>query len=132
MIQGLMFYISTTAGNDSFDGLSNATSNATNSISIPAGVFNITDSEIGIFFSFYNTPVLFPLAIPEGVNESNDTIDSSVIAAEVPGINITNLTSPVEIVLTSERIQSGMVSNALCLVMFIFANNTSATFLSWH
>ena len=86
--------------------------NSTSSLNISSTTFNTTESEVGIFFSFYITPVLFPLAIPEGFNRStyNDTIDSSVIGATVAGMELMDLPEPVVITIISTRIQNHLVS----------------------
>ena len=78
------------------------------SISLPGVAF--TRGTRGVFFSSYLTPVLFPLALPEGKlpNETFDIVDSSVIGASIPtdnGEEITQLPEPVMISLTSFRIQ---------------------------
>ena len=95
------------------------TSNA--SIEIPPIAFNGTGGNVGIFFTRYSTSILFPLAVPNGTldNETNDTIDSVVIAATVAGMEISNLPEPVVITLTSNRIQDGLVST---LVLFSLGN----------
>ena len=69
----------------------------TTSILLPPSLFNTIDvPQAGIFFSFYETPVLFPLA--EVSNSTNVTV-SSVVSATVAGANIQNLADPVIIVL---------------------------------
>ena len=89
--------------NTSIANISNA------SIEIPPIAFNGTGGNVGVFFTRYSTPILFPLAVPNGTldNETNDTIDSVVIAATVAGMEISNLPEPVVITLTSNRIQDG-------------------------
>ena len=54
---------------------------------------NSEQEEVGLFFSFYSSPILFPLANGSSVN---DTVGSSVIAASVAGMQISNLDNPVQ------------------------------------
>ena len=69
-------------------------------LSLPPSLFTdnrISQTKTGIFFSFYETAVLFPL---KNTTE-NDTIDigSSVIGATVAGVVAKNLDDPVMIAL---------------------------------
>ena len=83
-----------------------------NTITIPGPALNISgqsEGEVGIFFSYYNTPILFPLAVENDTN-SSDVVDSAVIGASVAGAELRNLTNNITIVLQSMRIQEGLVS----------------------
>ena len=83
-----------------------------NTITIPGPVLNISgesEGEVGIFFSYYTTPILFPLAVENDTN-SSDVVDSAVIGASVVGEPLHNLTNNITIVLQSMRIQEGLVS----------------------
>ena len=83
-----------------------------NTITIPGPVLNISgqsEGEVGIFFSYYTTPILFPLAVENDTN-SSDVVDSAVIGASVVGDPLRNLTSNITIILQSMRIQEGLVS----------------------
>ena len=82
-----------------------------NTITIPGPVLNISgqsEGEVGIFFSYYTTPILFPLAVENDTN-SSDVVDSAVIGASVVEQKLHNLTSNITIVLQSFRIQEGLV-----------------------
>ncbi len=77
------------------------------SITLPGVAFD--KSSGGLFFSFYVKPVLFPLALAEGMltNETSDRVDSSVLGATISTEGrkaITDLTEPVTIYLASFRI----------------------------
>ena len=83
-----------------------------NTIAIPGPALNISGQsggEIGIFFSYYTMPVLFPLAVGNDTN-SSDIVDSAVIGASVVEEKLRNLTNNITIVLQSMRIQEGLVS----------------------
>ena len=83
-----------------------------NTITIPGPALNIpgqSGGEVGIFFSYYTTPILFPLAVENDTN-SSDVVDSAVIGASVVGVKLRNLTNNITIVLQSMRIQEGLVS----------------------
>ena len=83
-----------------------------NTITIPGPVLNTSGEsggEVGIFFSYYTTPILFPLAVGNDTN-SSDVVDSVVIGASVAGTELRNLNNNVTIVLQSMRIQQGLVS----------------------
>ena len=83
-----------------------------NTITIPGPVLNISGEsggEVGIFFSYYTTPILFPLAVENDTN-SSDVVDSAVIGASVAGTELRNLNNNVTIVLQSMRVQQGLVS----------------------
>ena len=83
------------------------------SIVIPGAAYNTTAAnQVGTFFTYYNTSVLFPLTINgsnitvvhdgKGVgvfNTTNVTICSAVISATVAGVNTSVLSSPVEVTL---------------------------------
>ena len=86
-----------------------------NTITIPGPVLNISgesEGEVGIFFSYYTTPILFPLAVENDTN-SSDVVDSAVIGAFIAGPQLHNLSTNVTIVLQSMRIQEGLVSGRL-------------------
>ena len=59
----------------------------------PEALDQKSEQEVGLFFSFYTSPILFPLANGSSVN---DTIGSSVIAVFVAGGQISNLDNPVQ------------------------------------
>ena len=83
-----------------------------NTISIPGPVLSISGEsggEVGIFFSYYTTPILFPLAVGNDTN-SSDVVDSAVIGASVVGEKLRNLINNITILLQSMRIQEGLVS----------------------
>jgi len=91
------------------------TSLTNNSIAIPGSALNISGDQVGIFFSYYTTPILFPLAVENDSNTS-DIVDSAVIGATVAvgeGQDLLNLRDPVVIKLQSTRIQQKLVSCAL-------------------
>ena len=83
------------------------------SIMIPGAAYNNTDAiQVGTFFTFYNTSVLFPLAtnssnittVHDGIgievfNTTNVTIGSAVISATIVGVNTSVLAAPVEVTL---------------------------------
>ncbi len=73
------------------------------SIMVPGLAFD--DSNGGISFTSYDTPILFPLTV-QGVlpNETTQSIDSVVIGASLGGESIRNLAEPVEIRLISPRV----------------------------
>ena len=80
------------------------------SISVPPIAFNQSTSTGGVIFSSYTTPILFPLALPEGTlaNETSDRVDSPVISATVSTTDdspVRNLPDSVQIELFSFRIQ---------------------------
>jgi len=86
-----------------------------NSIAIPGSALNVSGDQVGIFFSYYTTPILFPLAVENDSNTS-DIVDSAVIGATVAvgeGQDLLNLRDPVVIKLQSTRIQQKLVSCAL-------------------
>ena len=83
-----------------------------NTITIPGSILNISgesEGEVGIFFSYYTTPILFPLAVENDTN-STDVVDSAIIGASVAGTELRNLSTNITIVLQSKRIQEGLVS----------------------
>ena len=83
-----------------------------NTITIPGPALNISGEsggEVGIFFSYYTTPILFPLAVGNDTN-SSDVVDSAVIGASVAGTELRDLNNNVTIVLQSMRIQQRLVS----------------------
>ena len=83
-----------------------------NTITIPGPVLNISGEsggEVGIFFSYYTTPILFPLAVGNDTN-SSDVVDSAVIGASVAGTELHDLNNNITIVLQSMRIQQRLVS----------------------
>eukprot|EP00731_Ephydatia_muelleri_P031794 Em0023g301a len=82
------------------------------SIRLPGAIYNNTDAnQVGTFFTFYNTSVLFPLAtnssnitVHDGIgigvfNTTNVTIGSAVISATIIGVNTSVLAAPVEVTL---------------------------------
>eukprot|EP00731_Ephydatia_muelleri_P031789 Em0023g296a len=82
------------------------------SIRLPGAIYNNTDAnQVGTFFTFYNTSVLFPLAtnssnitVHDGIgigvfNTTNVTIGSAVISATIIGVNTSALAAPVEVTL---------------------------------
>ena len=82
-----------------------------NTISIPGPVLDFSgqsEGEVGIFFSYYTTPILFPLAVENDTN-SSDVVDSAVIGASVAGTELHSLNTNVTIVLQSMRKQEGLV-----------------------
>jgi len=92
-----------------------------NSIAIPGSALNISGDQVGIFFSYYTTPILFPLAVANDSNTS-DVVDSAVIGATVAageGQELLNLEDPVVIKLQSTRIQQKLVSSILLFYNFI-------------
>ena len=71
--------------------------NTTGSISLPAQLFaTLSDSNLGLVFTMFNTSVLYPLA-----NETRETfaVASSVVGATVAGHIVRGLSSNVTIVL---------------------------------
>ena len=71
--------------------------NTTGSISLPPDLFaNLSDNNLGLVFTMFNTSVLYPLA-----NEMRETfsVASSVVGATVAGHIVTGLTTNVSIVL---------------------------------
>ena len=82
------------------DAVSNAAdilANTTGSVSLPPDLFaNLSDNNLGLVFTTFNTSVLYPLA-----NETRETfaVASSVVGATVAGHTVTGLTTNVTIVL---------------------------------
>ena len=102
--------ILTTATNDTYIEDSNITI-VESSIQVPMEAF--PDSEFSFVLNHYATSIFFPLATPEGFNESEYEMvtDTEVIGFTIPEEpNITNLTDPVVIVLQSLRGRNGEVS----------------------
>ena len=90
----------------------NDTSITNNSVAIPGSALNVSGDQVGVFFSYFTTPILFPLAVANDSNTS-DVVDSAVIGATVAvdeGQELVNLKDPVMIQLQSTRIQQKMVS----------------------
>ena len=93
---------------------------------MPAAAFTgVSDESIGTVFSFYATPILFPLRLPTGFTE-NDTqtfvVDSSVIGAKlVIDRKVSNLRQPVRISLISFRATENLVrtSSQCCNMCFV-------------
>ena len=77
--------------------------NSLNKITIPAIVFDgISSDETGVFFSMYDSDILFPLRLNQSENE-NDTykaIGSGIISASVAGKSVKGLTETVNISLS--------------------------------
>ena len=93
----------------------NDTSITNNSVAIPGSALNISGDQVGVFFSYFTTPILFPLAVANDSNTS-DVVDSAVIGATVAvdeGQELVNLKDPVMIQLQSTRIQLKLVSCTL-------------------
>lgn len=83
------------------------------SISIPPEVFNISSedsAEIGLVFTSYATPILFPLLNATFDNESQYVTDSVVLGFSVPGVEVKELNKNVTVTLQSFRAQNGLVS----------------------
>ena len=83
------------------------------SIKLPGEAFNSTsDSEVGLVFTAYTTPILFPLADPDedGNYTMNNTIDSNIVGASLAGKTVANLTQGVIITLQSIRALTAQVS----------------------
>ena len=100
---------------DATQPIGDETSLTNNSIAIPGSALNISGEQVGIFFSYYTTPILFPLAVANDTNTS-DIVDSAVIGATVVAgerQDLLNLRDPVVIKLQSTRIQQKLVSCAL-------------------
>ena len=84
------------------------------SISISPEVFNISgESEVGLVFTSYPSPILFPLSPPPStqVNESEYVADSAVLGFTIPDREVKDLTEKIQITLQSFRAQDGMVSH---------------------
>ena len=93
----------------------NDTSFTNDSVAIPGSALNVSGDQVGVFFSYFTTPILFPLAVANDSNTS-DVVDSAVIGATVAvdeGQELVNLKDPVIIKLQSTRIQLNLVSCAL-------------------
>ena len=76
-------------------------------ISAPREVFNVSSDEVGFVLTFYSTPSLFQLRVPEGVNKSDyDYVaDSAVLGLTInrDPKELSNLIQPVVITLQSHR-----------------------------
>ena len=76
-------------------------------LSVPPEVFNVSEDEIGYVLTFYSTPSLFQLRVPEGVNKSDHdyVTDSAVLGLTInrDPKELSNLTQPVVITLQSHR-----------------------------
>ena len=88
---------------NSEDGAGNGAAESENvvSISLPPSLFELAsgdDSDVGLAFTFYESPNLFPLA--NGTRSSGVEVGSSVIGALVAGkTEIVDLEEPVRITL---------------------------------
>ena len=86
-------------------------------ITTPPEVFNVSSDEVGYFLTFYSTPRLFQLKVPEGENRTSYEFvaDSSVIGLTISRDpkELSNLTEPVVIKLQSIRAIRGQVSVAI-------------------
>ena len=70
----------------------------TTSITLPPEVFtDITDSDVGLLFSVYFTPILFPVA--DKSQEEGFVEGSLVLGASLAERYITSLTQPVKVTL---------------------------------
>ena len=84
-------------------------------IRLPASLFQGIENgsqtpggSVGVFFAVYDVPSLFPLS-PANEENENRTVGSRVLASTVgPGIDLSNLTEPVSIVL---RLSLNVVSS---------------------
>ena len=79
-------------------------------ISLPASLFGrINDRlDVGIFFAFYETPILFPVARQGGESSlpRQTVVGSNIVAATVgPGLNFQNLDEPVTILLRLQIVE---------------------------
>ena len=83
------------------------------SISLPPEVFNTsTDNNIaGLIFTSYRDATLFQLTPPKTANVSdyNFTADSVVLGFALAGVEVRNLSDPVNITLQSQRALQGQV-----------------------
>lgn len=82
-------------------------------ISVPPEVFNVSNDEVGYVLTFYSTPNLFQLRVPEGVNRSDYEFvaDSAVVGLTISRDpkELSMLTQPVVITLQSHRAFRGQV-----------------------
>lgn len=82
-------------------------------ISAPPEVFNVSSDEVGYVLTFYSTPNLFQLRVPEGINKSNYeyVADSAVVGLTISRDpkELSNLTQPVVVTLQSQRAFTGQV-----------------------
>ncbi len=89
-------------------------------LSVPPEVFNVSvDDEVGYVLTFYSTPSLFQLKVPEGVNKSDHDFvaDSPVLGLTInrDPTELNNLTQPVVITLQSLRAIRGQVCVSILL-----------------
>ena len=78
-----------------------ATSSLFNKITIPARAFDgISSDETGVFFSMYDSDILFPLRLNQSENDTYKTIGSGIISASVAGKSVKGLTETVNISLS--------------------------------
>ena len=101
----------------------NSTINVTRvdiSISVPPEAFEKSNgSDVGLVFTSYPTPILFPLSPPTPsmpVSEYDFVVDSAVLGFTIPEIEVKDLNDKVEITLQSLRAQAGMVRYILAKV----------------
>lgn len=80
-------------------------------IVVPPEAFSASDDEIGTVLTYYSTPTLFQLKVPDGINTSeyNFTVDSSVIGLSL-SVDVNSLTTPVTVTLQSQRALQGKVT----------------------
>ena len=82
-------------------------------IKAPPEVFNVSDDEVGYVLTFYSTPRLFQLRVPEGVNKSDYeyVADSAVVGLTISRDpkELSNLNQPVVVTLQSHRAFMGQV-----------------------
>ena len=100
-------------GNDTNSTVDIAPTPGNITITAPPEVFNVSDDEVGYVLTFYSTPSLFQLKVPEGVNWSDYEFvaDSAVVGLTINRNNmeLTDLTEPVVITLQSLRALRGEV-----------------------
>jgi len=87
--------------------------NTTGSISLPPDLFaNLSDNNLGLVFTMFNTSVLYPLA-----NETRETfaVASSVVGATVAEHIVTGLSTNVSIVLKLTESVSIIHSVHVCI-----------------
>ena len=66
-------------------------------IALPVSLFeDINTTDVGIFFTFYDTAALFPL---RGDQPDNFTVGTNVIGATVAGEIFENLSDPINVIL---------------------------------
>ena len=82
-------------------------------IIVPPEVFNVSSDEVGYVLTFYSTPNLFQVKVPEGTNQSDFKFvaDSAVVGLTINrnSTELSNLTEPVVITLQSLRARMDQV-----------------------